>query len=264
MPSLEERKTPVKNMRPSPQMIIKESPTQLAQEGVRILNAVSNDAVRRSGRCAIAVSGGSTPRRMHRILAEEPWISNLPWEKIHIFWVDERCVPEWDPASNYGIAKDDFLRHVPVPKSQVHPMPADLAPQAGAKKYARELTDFFHLKPGLFPAFDLIFLGMGLDGHTASLFPGQKALNETDKLVAAVKGGDPYVNRLTLTLPVLKMGRRIVFLVSGKQKAPVVAHIFKEGEPFLPVQKIRPEAGSVTWIMDREAASVLLRDEKDE
>ena len=199
----------------------------------------------------------TTPRLFYRMLALEPYVSEIPWDKMHIFWVDERCVPENDAASNYGAAKKDFLNRVPISETQVYPMPGKLPPEDGARTYQKTLMDFFHLRYGQFPTFDQIFLGMGADGHIASLFPEHVALDEKEKLVVAVKGGDPYVSRLTMTLPVLNRARQIVFLVSGKGKAAALKRVFEGDQAILPIRKIRALEGELTWLLDREAASLL-------
>jgi len=132
-----------------------------------------------------------------------------------------------------------------------------LPPKQGAQKYQKALIDFFHPEDGLFPTFDQIFLGMGADGHTASLFPGQDALDERKRLIVAVKGGNPDVNRLTMTLPVLNRARQIVFLISGKEKAATLKTVFQDDQARLPVQKIHALDKELTWLLDREAASLL-------
>jgi len=135
-----------------------------------------------------------------------------------------------------------------------------LPPKQGAQKYQKALIDFFHLEDGRFPTFDQIFLGMGADGHTASLFPGQDALDERKRLIVAVKGGNPNVNRLTITLPVLNRARQIVFLISGKEKAASLKTVFEDRENQLPAQRIRPLNGELIWLLDQEAASLLSGD----
>jgi 6-phosphogluconolactonase len=171
--------------------------------------------------------------------------------------VDERCVPEYDAASNYGASKKDFLNRAPISENQIYPMPGMLSPEDGARQYQKALMEFFHLNYGQFPTFDQIFLGMGADGHIASLFPEHIAVNEKEKLVVAVKGGNPNVSRLTMTLPVLNSSRQIVFLVAGKGKAAAIKWVFEDGQHLLPAQKIRPMKGKTTWLLDKEAASLL-------
>jgi 6-phosphogluconolactonase len=155
------------------------------------------------------------------------------------------------------MAKKDLLDVIPIPKMQVHPMPGELAPQHGALKYQQEIIDFFQPRVGKFPIFDLIFLGIGTDGHTASLFPGQIALHEKEKLVVAVKGGKPDVSRLTMTLPILNSARHLVFMVSGKEKASVVKTALEQSQVKLPAQRIHPLNGTISWLLDRDAASLL-------
>ena len=237
--------------------IIESGFTDLANKGAEIFSRAAIESIEKRGRFAVAISGGSTPRVMHGMLAKEPYLSDIPWKKTHIFWVDERCVPENDPASNFGLARKDFLDRVPIPQNQIHPIPVESYSEEGAGKYQRVLIDFFHLQKGEFPVFDLIFLGIGTDGHTASLFPGKSALNEMNRWVVAVKGGNPNVNRLTLTLPVINRGKQIVFMISGKKKASVVKNALKGIQSGLPAQLVKPIKGTLIWLLDREAASLL-------
>jgi 6-phosphogluconolactonase len=194
---------------------------------------------------------------MNRMLAQEPLCSNVAWGKTHIFWVDERCVPVDDPASNYGAARRDFLGQIPIPVDHVHPMPGEAAPEKGAEIYHNELKTFFGLKEGEFPVFDLILLGIGMDGHTASLFPATPSAALSKKWVVAVKGGTPDVHRLTLTYHILNQANNICFLVSGENKAPIVRAIFENEQAGLPAQRVQPKNGRLTWLMDRQASSLL-------
>ena len=239
------------------EIIIKDSPTQLAMTSADIFAMRARDCIRQMGRFVVALSGGSTPRGMHRMLAGEPYLSCIPWNDVHIFWVDERCVSENDHASNCGSARKDFLDQVPIPTKQIYPMCGVALPEEGAAMYQTRLKAFFRLEEGRFPVFDLIFLGVGKDGHTASLFPKQRALDERERWVVAVKGGSPDVNRLTMTYPVLNHARQIVFLVAGKEKSKVLRAILEERQTALPVQRIRPISGKLTWLLDRQAASLL-------
>jgi len=238
-------------------IIIKDNLADLSTAGTHIFTMTARDSVAKKGHFVAAISGGSTPRLMHRMLAERSFSSEIPWEKTHIFWVDERCVPENDPASNYGSAKKDFLDHVTIPLKQIHYMRGEIHPKDGELQYQQELIDFFQVKQGEFPVFDLVLLGVGADGHTASLFPGHPALNEKERLVVAVKGGSPDVNRLTMTYPVLNHARHLIFLVSGKDKATIMRALFEDGHASLPAQRIQPLSGALTWLLDREAASSL-------
>jgi 6-phosphogluconolactonase len=241
-------------------IIIKDDPSILANRAIEIFVAEAGRAVDESGRFAVALSGGSTPREMNKMLAEGPYRLNIPWRKTHIFWVDERCVPQDSRASNFGVAKKDFITAVPIPETQVHPMKCESSPRESANKYEQVLRDYFSLTSGGMPRFDLIYLGIGTDGHTASLFPGHQALNETEKLVTAVKGGKPNVARITMTLPLLNQARHIVFLIVGTAKARTIQTILEDEKTHLPAQKIRPLKGEITWLLDRSAASLLAKE----
>ena len=240
-------------------IIIKKDPVRLAEAGVEIFSAESRNTLIKRSFFSFAVSGGSTPRLMHQLLAKEPYLSSIPWARLHVFWVDERCVPEEDQASNSGTAKRDLFDKVPIPGNHIHPMPGNIPPQEAENGYQKELKAFFQRGDYNWPVFDLVFLGVGADGHTASLFPGQQSLKATDKWVLAVKGGDPDVYRLTLTLPVINATRKAVFLVSGKKKAEIVKRIFHGRQSELPAQMVRPVSGELIWLLDEGAAS-LLRD----
>ena len=244
-------------MLPRAKIIARDNALQVAVTAVDIFTTAAENAVRDRGRYMVALSGGSTPRGMHRMFADESYFSVIPWNKIHIFWVDERCVPVNSRSSNFGAAKRDFLLKVPIQADQIHAMPGHTRPEAGALGYQQELTEFFRLEQGRFPVFDIIFLGMGSDGHTASLFPGHKALDEKNRLIVAVKGGNPYVSRLTMTLPVINNARRVVFLVCGAEKADTLRVAFEDESAGLPVQQIRPRDGELMWLLDKEAASLL-------
>ncbi len=239
------------------QIIIEDDPMGLALRGARIFATSARESVNRNGRFVVALSGGSTPRRMNEMLGEETYCLKIPWDKVYLFWVDERCVPENDEASNYGAAKRAFLESVPIPEEHIYPMPGEVSPEAGALRYQENIRDFFHLTETGKPIFDSILLGVGKDGHTASLFPGQNALEEGERLVVAVKGGEPNVSRLTLTYPVLNRARHILFLVSGKSKAEILKTILEGKEMRLPAQKIQPVNGKLTWLLDQDAASLL-------
>ncbi len=243
------------------EIIIRENPTHLAQTGAELFTRAARAAVKERGRFAVAVSGGSTPRLMHRLLAEEPYCSETPWDRTSLFWVDERCVPVTDEGSNYGAAKLDLLEKVPLPVAQIHPMPVEAPPDEGAVEYQRVLQNFFQSGEGQFPAFDLIFLGIGADGHTASLFPGQSSIEEKKRLVIAVKGGIPNVSRLTMTYPTLNQARQLVILVSGTGKAAVLKTLFEDKQARLPAGRINPTNGTLTWLVDRDAAEALPKEE---
>jgi 6-phosphogluconolactonase len=241
-------------------IIIKDNPSLLAKQAAKIFVDSARGPINKKRSFTVAISGGSTPRRMQNILATKPYIHNIPWQKSHIFWVDERCVPQDSPESNYGTAKRDFIDEVPIPQTHVHWINCEPSSRVSAKEYQKTLKDFFSFKKERIPRFDLIFLGMGVDGHIASLFPGQKSLYETEKLVVAVKGGNPNLNRVTMTLPLLNQARQIVFIITGEEKSRTVQKVLEDSNIQLPAQKIRPLNGQVTWLMDRGAACLLSED----
>lgn len=241
-------------------IIVKDDPTLLAKQAAEIFVAGARGSIDKKRPFTVAISGGSTPRRMYKMLASEPYIRNIPWQKIHIFWVDERCVPLDSPESNYGEAKMDFIDEVPIPQSHVHWITCGPSPRASAKEYQKTLKDFFSFENARIPRFDLIYLGMGADGHIASLFPGQKSLYEKERLVVAVKGGNPNTNRITMTLLLLNQARHIVFIITGEEKARTVQRVLEDSKIRLPAQKIRPLDGQLTWLMDRSAAALLTGD----
>jgi 6-phosphogluconolactonase len=209
----------------------------------------------------VALSGGSTPKGLYALLAEEPYRTQVPWSLVHVFWGDERCVPPDHADSNYKLAYAALLAKVPLPETNIHRVPTERGDCAGAAAdYAQELVTFFHLEGRALPHFDLLLLGVGDDGHTASLFPGKPALEERDALVVSSPPGrlPPQVDRVTLTLPVLNAARHVVFMATGVGKREIVTRILAgveatEGD-LLPAQRVRPAGGTLTWITDQAAA----------
>ena len=230
---------------------------KLSEKGAEIFYTSAKKALHQTGRFAAAISGGSTPRTMHRFLAQEPYASQMPWHRIHLFWVDERMVAFDHPYSNFGTAQKDFIDKVPIPSDQVHPMPTMISPDKGAASYETELKKFFQRIRYDRPRFDLISLGVGTDGHVASLLPGQNS-TASEQWVLSVKGGNPNLYRLTLTYFVLNNARHILFLVSGEKKAKIVKTVFEDARVFLPATRIKPFNGKITWLLDKNAASLLL------
>ena len=221
----------------------------------------ANEGESSAGRFAIALSGGSTPKLLHRQLGSEPSVrSRMPWDNIHFFWGDERHVPPDDPQSNYCMARETLFNSAPVPAQNIHRVHAE-EPDAAfcAEKYECELFSFFGLEPGQMPRFECIMLGIGPDGHTASLFPGTDALHEKMKLVVANWVEKLQTHRITMTAPVLNNAALVIFLVSGKEKAGVLKEIL-EGDyrpDLLPAQLIKPENGKLLWLVDQAAAGCL-------
>jgi 6-phosphogluconolactonase len=230
---------------------------QAADEILRQANQLESSA----GRFAIALSGGTTPGRLYQRLGCEPAVRNrLPWDSIHFFWGDERHVPPDDPQSNYRMACDTLFAFAPVSAQNIHRITTE-EPNAvlAAENYERELNSFFEPGPGQLPRFDCILLGMGPDGHTASLFPGTDALHETRRLVVANWVEKLHTHRITLTVPVLNRAALVIFLVSGKDKAEVLREILQgDFRPeLLPAQLIKPEDGRLLWLVDQAAAGEL-------
>jgi 6-phosphogluconolactonase len=233
----------------------------LAQEAARRVVAIAEEAVARCGRFTVALAGGSTPKRLYSLLAAEPYCARLPWRETHVFWGDERAVPPEHPDSNFGMARATLLSRVPIPANQIHRMQAERADlDAAAGEYEAEIAKVFEIRPtDEPPMFDLILLGLGPDGHTASLFPHSHALQETTRWVAPNYIPELKANRLTLTAPILNRAAMILFLVSGGEKAAVLRAVL-DGPPDperLPAQLIRPVAGRLLWLVDQAAASRL-------
>lgn len=214
---------------------------------------------------SVALSGGSTPAALYALLAAPPYHSKVQWDDVHLWFGDERCVPPDDENSNFHTVQTELLSRSPNPIRNVHRMPADLPdPNLAAQQYEDELMRFFKLAQGQFPRFDLVLMGMGPDGHTASLFPNMPSLHEQTRLVIATPPGhEPLVERLTLTYPVLNNGANILFLVEKADKADMVARVLEgPAEPdALPSQNVRATNGTLTWFLDRAAASKLKKQE---
>lgn len=219
-------------------------------------------AVAAWGRARLAISGGSTPRAAFEMLADPhlPWCSRMPWEKIELYWVDERAVPPEDAASNFRMTREALLDRVALDPARIHRIFGELAPEEAAARYEADLRSSFGLADGEWPVFDLVALGMGGDGHTASLFPHTAALNENSRLaVANFVPQQPLSWRITLTLPVLNRARSLFFLIGGADKAAVASEVFTgPAEPArLPSQLIWPESGELTLLLDQPAAAKL-------
>ncbi len=230
---------------------------ELARAAADEISFRIQEALRESDRFTWALSGGSTPRALYRLLASEPYRGRLPWRAIHFFWGDERHVPPDHAESNFRMAREAMLDAMPVPAENIHRIHAE-EPDAerAAKLYEDELRAFFALAPGAWPRFDLVLLGLGNDGHTASLFPGSAAVRERERLVVAPWVEAQRAFRITLTPPVLSQARRALFLVSGAEKAAAL-HAVLEGprEPDrYPAQVV---GGNRLWLVDRAAAGLL-------
>ncbi len=210
--------------------------------------------------CGVALSGGSTPKRLYELLASSAFSDRIPWEHVHLFQVDERCVPPDHHESNYRMIRESLLSRAPIPESNFHRMVAEQPnPEEAARRYAEELAQVLKPEAGEWPRVDLVFLGMGPDGHTASLFPGSPALAEQVLWVRVNYLERPKTNRLTLTLPVLNAAGEIIFLVSGAGKAETLREVLEvtSTPQKFPAQRIRLSNGDLTWYVDEAAARLL-------
>jgi 6-phosphogluconolactonase len=233
-----------------------EDATVLQARSTELVIAKIHQSIELRGRCTIALAGGSTPKALYQSLAQQ----NLPWEKIQVFWGDERYVPPQHPDSNQKMAREAWLDRVNFPASNIHPMPTEANdPALDAGNYENEIKTCFGAAEGEFPRFDIILLGMGDDGHTASLFPHTPALDVCDRLVAVGnKDGQP---RLTFTIPLINYADCVIFLVTGANKQTALAGVFAaDGNPQqYPSRFIRPD-GELYWLLDRAAGSKLTKE----
>jgi 6-phosphogluconolactonase len=229
---------------------------ELARQAAEQFVALAQESLARSGRFAAALSGGSTPKALYSLLASREFQPRVEWPRVHLFWSDERCVPPDHPDSNFRMVRQTLLAGIQIPETNVHRMIGEKEPAEAAALYEAELKVFFGAEAGRWPRFDLIFLGVGEDGHTASLFPGSKAESETDRLVAAVYVERLQSYRLTLTLPVINAAAQVAFLVSGESKAKIVREILAAdaAASSYPAGKVRPTDGRLTWFIAADAA----------
>lgn len=232
----------------------------LSQQAAQFIVRLANESIVTRGRFSIALSGGSTPKVLYGLLGSEPYRDQIDWSKVDIFWSDERCVPPDSADSNYRMAREVLLSRVPLSPQQVHRMPADQPDRdAAAQAYTHEMRQSFGT--GDIPHFDLIQLGMGPEGHTASLFPHQSSLHEQQRLVMYVNVPKPPPPRLTFTPPILNATRHVLFLVTGAEKADAVQAVL-EGDynpEEYPAQIVRPASGEIVWMLDEAAAGKLKR-----
>lgn len=237
-----------------PEVIICRDLADLSARAAERFLALTGKAVNATGRFAVALSGGSTPKGLYALLATSPCRERVPWHGVHFFWGDERCVLPDHRESNYRMVREVLLSKIPIPAENVHRMAGEKEPQIAAAEYEEEIKTVFGLSSGALPRFDLILLGLGEDGHTASLFPGSDALRETERLVVACYVRQLGAYRLTLTLPVLNAAAHITFLVAGQSKAAVVKQIL-QGNSELPAAKVKAAKGRLLWLLTQEAAA---------
>lgn len=225
----------------------------LTQRALEVVCTKIEAAIESQGFCTLVLAGGSTPKSLYIALAGQ----NLPWDKIHIFWGDERYVPADHPDSNQLMARQAWLNHVPIPPGHIHPMPTTSQnPATDAQQYQQELQEFFPVGAGEFPSFDIILLGIGDDAHTASLFPHTAALNVVDQwITVGQKDGQP---RITFTVPLINQAKCVLFLVAGASKQPALRNIFapEADANTYPARLIQPQ-GELWWLLDVAASENL-------
>ena len=244
-----------------PNVQIASDPDSLARQAIQLFVSTALDAIRSHGSFRVAISGGHTPRHFYEMLAVSPDARSLAWEKIHVFWVDERYVPPDSPHSNYKLAADTFLGKIDIPPGNVHRIPTEHEDiSMAARAYERVIRGVFGLRDNEMPEFDLVILGMGVDGHTGSLFPGSYATFDVNDLVCAVYVLNDTLNRVTLTPPVLLAAKRLVVLVSGEEKAQTLKEVLT-GEPDevkYPIHVLWPALNKIIWLVDVDAASLVI------
>jgi 6-phosphogluconolactonase len=248
-------------MRDAGRVVVLDDAEALARRGASEFAARAAQSVEARGRFAVALSGGSTPRRLNRILAEDPYRREVPWKSVHLFWGDERHVPPSDPQSNYRMVRETLLSRVDIPASNVHRIEAERDPDEAAMLYEEKLRRSFALVDAGPPRFDLVFLGMGADGHTASLFPGTDVLEVRDRWVAAPWVPQLLAYRITMTVPVFEAAAAVLFLVSGAEKAQTLLAVLDPSTPpeAFPCLRVRPRQGELIYLVDRAAAGSLDR-----
>lgn len=232
---------------------------KLSHHAARLFVEQSAQATKERGRFLAALNGGSTPARLLQLLATE-YHDEVNWGAVHVFWGDERCVPQDEPGSSYGQARDMLLSHVSIPDSNIHRVKGELEPAEASRDYAHTLSGFAS-PPFEFPRFDLVYLGMGEDGHTASLFPGSPVDVTEPTLPVTANYQDRPANRVTMTPPVFNQARLVVFMATGEKKANTLAEVLSDryNPSLYPAQRIEPKDGPQIWLVDEDAAAKLPR-----
>jgi 6-phosphogluconolactonase len=232
----------------------------VVRAAAELVAALSREPVMTRGRFSLALSGGSTPLPVYRLLASPPYALAIPWDRVHVYWCDERCVPADDPESNYGQVRQALIAPLDLPNARVHRIRGELSPEAAAADYIGHLS--LHSQDNLrWPVFDLAMLGLGRDGHTASLFPGQAVPAHVPAAAVTANYDSRPADRVTLTPSALNSSRHVLFLAVGTEKAEAIAATLDgpHDPEHWPAQRIQPEHGTITWMIDRLAASKLHR-----
>jgi 6-phosphogluconolactonase len=229
----------------------------LAHGAAEKIVSVMGSALLESGPASFVFSGGNTPQSVYELLASDRYAKRVDWSRVHFFWGDERCVPPTHPDSNYHMVQQAFLRHLPIAPQHVHRIRGEVHPADAAGIYETELfTALGSARPAV-PRLTMVLLGLGIDGHTASLFPGTPVLHEKDRLIAEVFVERMGAWRITMTYPLLNNARTVLFLVSGQNKAAILNTVHTDPGAQLPACRIAPHSGELLWYADRDAASHL-------
>ena len=230
-------------------------PASAAEACAHHIGGLLEEVLSGQERASLAISGGETPLLLFRNLAR----SDLAWDRVHLFWVDERCVPSTDPQSNYRLAEESLITPARIPRRNLHRIDCELRPDHAAQRYVTEIQDFFGLEPGQFPHFDVIHLGMGPDAHTASLFPGSPLIDDREQIAAPVFVPHLQQSRVTLLPGTLLAARHTVFLVTGEDKAEAVRSVFKAeyDARHYPAQMASHHGRRVAWFLDQPAAALM-------
>jgi 6-phosphogluconolactonase len=240
---------------------VSESATELSRRAAEHFVEQAEEAANARGKARIAISGGSTPKRTFELLADpkEPYLKRMPWEKLELYWVDERCVPPDDADSNFRMTREALLSKVPLSAQQIFRIEGELPPEEAASRYESVIRTQFRLEGAELPQFDAIALGMGDDGHTASLFPHTQALHELTRIAVANHVPQKEAWRVTLTWPVLIHARDVFFLIEGKAKAAVLKEVLlgPYDPETRPSQLVQPKNGKLLFLLDKEAAALL-------
>ncbi len=240
----------------SDNIFIFDSEDQMSEFVTRKWEEISEGAIEKKGYFAVGLSGGKTPVHFYQRLAD--WDGRSFWERTHLFLVDERFLSLDDKDSNYRMLREMLFEKIPIPSENIHPIPTEKRSlEISAREYEEDLRKFFKVSKGQYPVFDLLLLGIGEDGHTASLFPGSDALKERTRFTAAVVLDEARHHRITLTLPVINDGEHVIFFVRGKNKASILRKIINKEDRALPASMVQPKSGKLLFLIDREASSQL-------
>ena len=230
---------------------------ELGRKATAQFASLADEAVNARGHFNVALSGGSTPRLLYSLLASAEFAARIRWQKVYLFFGDERCVAPDHAESNYRMVKESLLSRTFIPPGNVYRMAGEKTPQVAVSAYEAQLRKHFHIDDDALPRFDLVLLGLGEDGHTASLFPGSSALSETRHLAATTYVEKLNAQRLTLTFPVINNAAQITFLVAGESKAAIVKEILTTEKCDYPAARIAPANGQLTWFVTRDAATAI-------